>query len=208
MSNKKIAVFTSGNGSNLQALIDAVQAGYITADIRVVVSNRKESLALERAKKHKIEALYVTPVDCRDSKEYFVKLTRFMEERQIDLVCLAGFLLMIQPELVRKYKGRILNIHPALLPGFGGKGMYGHHVHEAVIKSGAKYSGCTVHFVDEEYDHGQIVLQRVVPVHDDDTPDTLAERVLKEEHKAYPDAVKLFVEGKLEIKDRKVIIKT
>jgi len=189
-------------------LIDAVQAGYINANIRVVVSNRKESFALERAKKHKIEALYVTPVDCRDSKEYFTKLIKFMEEREIDLICLAGFLLMIQPELVRKYKGRILNIHPALLPSFGGKGMYGHHVHEAVIKSGAKYSGCTVHFVDEEYDHGQIVLQRVVPVHDDDTPDTLAERVLKEEHKAYPDAVKLFVEGKLEIKDRKVIIKT
>ena len=208
LSNNKIAVFTSGKGSNLQALIDAVQAGYINANIRVVVSNRKESFALERAKKHKIEALYVTPVDCRDSKEYFTKLIKFMEKREIDLICLAGFLLMIQPELVRKYKGRILNIHPALLPGFGGKGMYGHHVHEAVIKSGAKYSGCTVHFVDEEYDHGQIVLQRVVPVHDDDTPDTLAERVLKEEHKAYPDAVKLFVEGKLEIKDRKVIIKT
>ena len=205
MSKIKIAVFAPGGGSNLQAFVDGIESGYIEAGIRVVISNRKEAFALERAKKHNIEALYVTPVDCKDSGEYFNKLSKVMESREIDLICLAGFLLMVYPEFIKKYKGRILNIHPALLPCFGGKGMYGRRVHEAVIQSGAKFSGCTVHFVDEEYDHGPIIIQRVVPVLDNDTPETLAARVLKEEHKAYPEAVKLYVEGKLEIKGRRVI---
>ncbi len=206
MSDIRIAVFAPGGGSNLQALIDAVEAGVIDAEIAVVVSNRKEAYSLERARKHKIEALYVTPVDCRDGSEYFRKLSSEMAERKIGLICLAGFLLRLQPEFIREYKGRIMNIHPALLPGFGGKGMYGHHVHEAVIKSGVKQSGCTVHFVDEEYDHGPIIIQKVVDVHVDDTPETLAGRVLEQEHKAYPEAVKLYVEGRLEMRDGKVII--
>lgn len=207
MSDTRIAVFSPGNGSNLQALIDGVEAGDIAAEIKVVVSNRKDALSLERARKHGIEPLYITPVDCKDAVEYFNKVSKELEARGINLICLAGFLLKISPEFIRKYKGRILNIHPALLPGFGGKGMYGHRVHEAVLESGVKFSGCTVHFVDEEYDRGPIITQRVVQVMDDDTAETLASRVLVEEHKAYKEAVKLYVEGRLEIKGRRVVVK-
>ncbi len=207
LSKIRIAVFAPGGGSNLQALVDAIESGYIDAEIRVVVSNRKEAFALERARKHKIEALYITPVDCKDGKEYFKKISEEIDKREINLICLAGFLLMIQPDFIRKYKERIMNIHPALLPGFGGKGMYGRRVHETVINSGAKYSGCTVHFVDEELDHGPIILQETVSIDTDDTLETLEEKIHKVEHKLYPKAIRLFVEGKLSIEGHKVKIK-
>ena len=204
----KIGVLVSGGGTNLQAIIDSCESGYIPGRVVVVISNRKDAYALERAKKHNIPALFINPKDYRNLDEYSEKIAEELIKKEVDLVCLAGFLLKLSPEFVRKFKNRIMNIHPALLPSFGGPGMYGHHVHEAVIKSGVKITGCTVHFVDEEYDHGPIILQKAVEVKDDDTPEKLAERVLKEEHKIYPEAIKLFAEKKLEIIDGKVVKKT
>lgn len=190
----RIGVLVSGSGTNLQAIIDACQSGYLPAKVVVVISNRKDAYALERAKMHNIEALFVDRKLFPDDTSYSAKLAEEFEVRQVDLVCLAGFLLKLAPNFIQQFKNRILNIHPALLPKFGGEGMYGHNVHEAVLKSGEKVSGCTVHFVDEEYDHGEILLQRTVPVLKDDTPETLAKRILEQEHKLYPDAIKLFIE--------------
>ncbi len=207
MSNIKIGVLASGGGTNLQSIIDACQSNYIPGKVVVVISNRKDAYALERAKNHKIDALFINRKDFATNRDYAEKLVEELEKRKVDLVCLAGFLLLLDSLLVAKYKNRLMNIHPALLPSFGGKGMYGHHVHQAVIDYGCKISGCTVHFVDEKYDHGPIILQRVVPVMDDDTLDSLADRVLKEEHKVYPEAIMLFAKNKLQIRDRKVEIK-
>ncbi len=203
----KIGVLVSGSGTNLQAIIDSCESGYIPGKVVIVISNRKDAYALERAKKHNIPALFINPKEYKNLDEYSEKIADELIKKEVDLVCLAGFLLKLSSGFIKKFKNRIMNIHPALLPSFGGKGMYGHHVHSAVINSGVKISGCTVHFVDEEYDHGQIVLQKAVEVKDDDTPETLAERVLKEEHKIYPEAIKLFAEGKLEIVNRRVIRK-
>ncbi|MFN3966962.1 MAG: phosphoribosylglycinamide formyltransferase [Endomicrobiia bacterium] len=201
----KIGILVSGGGTNLQAIIDSCESGYIPGKVVIVISNKKDAYALERAKKHNIPALFINPKDYKDMDEYSEKLAEELIKREVDLVCLAGFLLKISPGFIKKFENRIMNIHPALLPCFGGPGMYGHHVHEAVIKSGVKISGCTVHFVDEEYDHGPIIIQKAVEVKDDDTPETLAERILKEEHKIYPEAIKLFAEGKLKIVERRVI---
>ncbi|MEW6040718.1 MAG: phosphoribosylglycinamide formyltransferase [Elusimicrobiota bacterium] len=190
----KIAVFVSGNGSNLQALIESVKKGTIKWKIGLVVSNNKDAYALTRAKKNGIETLALDPMD-------FNRAARELKKRKIKLICLAGFLLKLPPQFVRKFKNKIINIHPALLPAFGGKGMYGLNVHRAVLASGQNVSGCTVHFVDEEYDHGKIILQKKVPVLEGDTPETLAKRVLKHEHKIYPLAVKYFCERSVIIKN-------
>jgi len=190
----KIGVLISGGGSNLQAIIDACESGYIPdSRVAVVVSNKKDAYGLVRADKHKIPGIFLDRKEFPSSEEYFNKIADIMAEHDVRLVCLAGFLLMAHKSLIKRFKGRILNIHPALLPKFGGKGMYGHFVHESVIKAGEKESGPTVHFVDEIYDHGEIVLQKKVPVLPGDTPDILAARVLSEEHKVFPEAVKIVV---------------
>ncbi|MFH1783500.1 MAG: phosphoribosylglycinamide formyltransferase [bacterium] len=207
MSKTKIGVLVSGGGTNLQALIDAQEQDMIQGVIVVVISNKSEAFALERAKKHNIKTVYMDSKRYLDKVEYTKALTDELKKHEVELVCLAGFMCILEPYFVQKYQNRAINIHPALLPSFGGKGLYGHHVHEAVIDSGAKFSGCSVHFVDEGCDTGPIILQKVVPVTDDDNPDTLAARVLEEEHKAYPEAVGLFCEGRLEIKGRRVLIK-
>ncbi|MFH1238569.1 MAG: phosphoribosylglycinamide formyltransferase [bacterium] len=207
MKKVKIGVLVSGGGTNLQALIEAREAGKINGEISVVISNRPDAFALERAKKHKIEALFLDPKKYKTRENYSKALTTELKKRGIGLVCLAGFMCILTTYFVKNFKYKCLNIHPALLPSFGGEGMYGHHVHEAVIKSGVKFSGCTVHFVDEGCDTGPIILQRVVPVRDTDTADTLAARILKEEHKAYPEAVRLFCAGKLKIQNKRVLIK-
>ena len=191
----RIGVLVSGGGTNLQAIIDGCESGHIPdSRVAVVISNRKDAYALERAKKHDIRGVYLERKDCESAALYFEAVKKELEKEKVDLVCLAGFLLKLEPNIVRGFKGRIMNIHPALLPKFGGPGMYGHHVHEAVIKAGEKESGCTVHFVDEIYDHGKIALQARVPVMENDTPDELAARILKEEHRIYPEAIKLFFE--------------
>jgi len=204
----RIAVLVSGHGrgTNFQAIIDARERGELPVEIAVLVSTSAETGAVERAKKHGIEVLVLDPKVFPSEQQYFAALARELQQRQVDLVCLAGYMRKVHPDFIAQYPNRIMNIHPALLPAFGGKGMFGIHVHEAVIESGAKFSGATVHFVDAEYDHGPIILQRVVPVEDDDTPETLAARVLREEHQLYPQAIRLFAEKRLKVTGRRVRI--
>lgn len=194
MSGKvKIGVLVSGRGSNLGAIIDACKTGKIPGEVVVVISNRQQAYALERAKIAGIEAMFIDPKEFKNLELYSDRLCAEMQKRNVEIICLAGFLLKLTGKILQVYKNRILNIHPALLPEFGGKGMYGLNVHKAVIASGKKVSGCTVHIVDEEYDHGEIILQRKVAVLPEDTPQTLAERVLKEEHIAYPEAINIII---------------
>ncbi|OGR84050.1 MAG: phosphoribosylglycinamide formyltransferase [Elusimicrobia bacterium RIFCSPHIGHO2_01_FULL_64_10] len=191
-----IGVLISGGGSNLQAIIDAARAPLLErARVAVVISNKAGAYGLERARKAGIDALALDPKDFPSRTDYFSRIISELEDRRVRVVCLAGFLLKLEPNIVARYSGRILNIHPALLPKFGGKGMYGHFVHEAVLRAGEKESGCTVHVVDAEFDHGPVLLQRKVPVLPGDTPETLAERVLKEEHACYPEAIALLLRG-------------
>ena len=206
MNKLKIGVLVSGGGTNLQAIIDACQTNVIRGEVVVVISNRENAYALQRAGKHKIDALYIDRKDFVTNQDYAWRLVEEMEQRDVELICLAGFLLLIDPFFITKYKNRIMNIHPALLPAFGGKGMYGKHVHQAVLEYGCKVSGVTVHFINENYDQGAVILQETVKVLDNDTPETLASRILVEEHKIYPQAIKLFAEKRLDIKDRKVRI--
>jgi len=207
MKKLNLAVLASGGGTNLQAIIDAIEKGELSAEIKIVISNNSKAFALERARKHNIQALHLSHKQFATSEEFDDKLLADLKENQIDMILLAGYMKILSPTIIRTYRNRILNIHPALLPHFGGPGMYGIHVHEAVIKSGAKISGVTVHIVDEIYDHGAIVMQKAVEVKDDDTPKSLAERVLKLEHQTYKETVQLFAEDRIEIKDNRVYVK-
>ena len=191
-----IGVLVSGGGTNLQSLIDACEYGILKgiAKIAVVISNRRDAFGLERAKMHDIPAVFIDPGIFADNKAFCAKTTQELKKRNVELVCLAGFMRMIDPSFIKAFKSKMLNIHPALLPKFGGKGMYGHFVHEAVIKAGEKESGATVHWVDENYDNGPIVLQKRVSVLTDDTPSTLSKRVLEVEHEIYPEAVKMVID--------------
>ena len=194
MKKISIGVLVSGSGSNLQAILDAVGSGALPdAEVAAVISNKPEAFALNRALKAGVPGLFLDPKDFPDRLSYYERVIRELEERGVGLICLAGFLLKLEPNIVRRFKDHILNIHPALLPKFGGKGMYGHFVHEAVIKAGEKESGCTVHWVDDEFDHGAILLQRKVSVLPGDTPETLAARVLEQEHIAFPEALRQVV---------------
>lgn len=200
-----VGVLVSGGGTNLQAIIDAVESGEIPARISVVISNVEGAYALERAKKHGIPGLCI-PHKGKAREEHEKEIIDALERHKAELVVLAGYLRMLTPQIIRHYPNRILNIHPALLPSFGGPGMHGLNVHKAVIDYGCKVSGCTVHLVDEGIDTGPIIVQRCVPVMEDDTPETLAKRVLSEEHKAYVTAVKLFAENQITVSGRRVII--
>ena len=184
MKKLNLIVIASGGGTNLQAIIDNIEAGKLSARIKAVISNNSKSGALERARNHNIPAIHLSHKQFATPEEFDLKLLSILKENDTDMVVLAGYMKMLSPVIIREYKNRIINIHPALLPSFGGPGMYGIHVHEAVIKAGVKVSGVTVHLVDEIYDHGAIVIQKTVPVMDDDTPESLAERVLKVEHQA------------------------
>lgn len=196
-----IAVLVSGRGSNLQAIIDNVENGYIKgANISVVISSKAEAYALERARKHGINAVFLDP-KCYNKSEYDREIIKLLEEHDISLILLAGYFRILGSEIIKTYRNRILNIHPSLLPSF--KGL---HAQRQAFEYGVKVAGCTMHFVDEGLDSGPIILQSCVPVLSDDTEDTLTERILEQEHIIYPEAVKLFVEGKLKIQDRVVII--
>lgn len=187
---KKIGVLVSGSGSNLQAILEAARSGKINhGEVAVVVSSHPGVKALDRAKSFGVAALVVDPKLFKDRPSHAQELVRVLDSHKVDLVCLAGYILKLEPEFVKHFRNRILNVHPALLPKFGGKGMYGIHVHKAVLSAGEKESGVTVHWVDEEYDHGPHILQRRVPVEPNDTPETLAARVLALEHKVYPEAI-------------------
>jgi phosphoribosylglycinamide formyltransferase 1 len=199
-----LAVLLSGNGKTLQNLIDKIGDKTLNAKIQIVISSSSDAYGLKRAKKENIPATVVRYSDYNTSEIFSNAIIKKIEEYPIDLIILAGFMHLFR--IPDKYSGKVMNIHPGLIPSFCGKGYYGHHVHEAVIESGVKVSGCTVHFVDNEYDHGPIIIQRTTPVHEGDTPDTLAENVFKEECIAYPYAINLFAEGRLKINGRRVKI--
>ncbi len=200
----KIAVFASGGGSNFQALIDKKEEGKLHVDIAVLIGNNSAARAFERARKHNITTLHIAPSHFKNDTIYTERLLHELESREIELIVLAGYMKMIPLEVIKKYHNRIVNIHPALLPAFGGKGMYGKRVHQAVLDYGAKVSGVTVHFVDEVYDHGSIILQETVKVEDDDDADSLAQRVLVLEHANYWRAVEAITMGKITIKGRRI----
>lgn len=194
----KIACLASGGGTNLQAIIDNIESGRLDARIVAVISNVPGAGALERAQKRGIPWFVVNNKDYPTRELFDRELSAIIDRQEAKLICLCGFLRIFSPFFIDHYPNRIINIHPALLPSFGGKGFYGHKVHEAVLASGEKVSGCTVHFVDKEVDHGLIILQRTVPVLPEDTPNTLADRVLKEEHIAYSQAISMIARGEIE----------
>jgi len=199
----KIAVLVSGGGTDLQSVIDAVENKYIDCKIEMVIGSRDNIYALERAKKHNIDTFVVSRKEYgEESSNKILELTK----GKVDLIVLAGFLAILDGEILKEFDNRIINIHPSLIPSFCGPGMYGLKVHEAVIKSGVKFSGCTVHFVNSEVDGGAILLQEVVPVYFEDDAETLQKRILEKEHVILPKAIKLISEGKVEIIDGKARI--
>ena len=201
-----LGVLCSGGGTNLQAILDNCAAGRLAAEVAVVVADVACG-GLERARRAGVPAVHI---DRRDRARYPTReaydeaVLAALQHHRVDLVCHAGYLRIMTPELAEAFAGRMLNVHPALLPSFGGVGMWGHHVHEAVLSYGCKVSGCTVHFVTAEPDAGPVVLQRAVPVAEDDTPETLAARILPHEHALYSEAIQLFAEGRLRIEGRRV----
>lgn len=203
----RLGILASGRGSNFEAILRAIESGRLSAEARVLISNRKSAGALDVAARHGVPAAALTRKDFDSDEAFDREILRLFQKHGVDFVVLAGYLRLLTPVLVREFPNRILNIHPALLPSFGGKGMYGHHVHEAVLAHGCKVSGVTVHLVNEQYDAGPIVLQRCVPVKEGDTPDTLAARVLVEEHRALPEALQLFAEERISVEGRRVHVR-
>lgn len=200
----KLGVLASGRGTDFQSLIDAQKQRFFDAEIVVLISNNPDAYAIERAKQNGIPA-YVIPHKGKKREEHEREITAVLEKHGVELVVLAGYTRTLTKFFVERWRNKIINIHPALLPMFGGKGYYGMKVHEAVLASGMKVSGCTVHFVTEEIDRGPIILQKCVEVKEDDTPETLAARVLEKEHEILPLAVKLIAEGRVKIIDGKKV---
>lgn len=199
-----LAILISGSGTTLQNLIDKINDKTLNANIQIVISSAPDTYGVKRADQNNIPVSIVQRKGFNNSEIFSNTIINEIEKYSVDLIILAGFLHLFK--IPDKYTGKAMNIHPGLIPSFCGKGYYGHHVHEAVIESGVKVSGCTVHFVDNEYDCGPIIIQRVVQVHEDDSPETLAQRVFKEECIAYPEAINLFAEGRLKIEERKARI--
>jgi phosphoribosylglycinamide formyltransferase 1 len=200
----RLAVFLSASGTTLQNLLDRIAEGSLSAQVVLVVSNNTDAYGLVRAERAGVRTAVVERKAYPSREEFSRELFDLCREARADLVCLAGFLQLIA--IPTDFEGRVLNIHPALIPAFCGKGYYGHRVHEAVLNYGVKLTGCTVHFVDNQYDHGAIILQRPVRVHDGDTVEMLAARVFKQECEAYPEAIRLFAEKRLRIEGRWVRI--
>ena len=205
----KVAVLVSGGGTNLQAILDAIDSGKITnTEIRVVISNNEGAYALERAKNYGTEGLLLSPKSFETREEFNQKLLEALKEREIDLVVLEGYLVVVPPCVIQEYENRIINIHPSLIPSFCGKGCYGLHVHEKALERGVKVSGATVHFVDGGTDTGPIILQKAVEVHEGDTPKALQQRVMEEaEWVIMPRAIDLIANGKVTVEDGHVKIK-
>lgn len=204
----KIVVMVSGGGTNLQAIIDSVKNGQITnAEIAGVISNNKNAYALERARENNIPARYISPKDYDSREEFNEKLLEAVDALSPDLVVLAGFLVVIPPAMIERYRNRMINIHPSLIPSFCGKGYYGLKVHEAALARGVKVVGATVHFVDEGTDTGPIILQKAVEVQQGDTPEVLQRRVMEQaEWKILPKAIDLIANGKVRVDDHKTTI--
>ena len=194
---KKIAVFASGGGSNFKSIQKNIELGNIRAQIKLLISNNVSSGALKYAKEKKIDTFIINKTRFPNSERGENLLLKKLKMEKIDLICLAGYMKLVSKSIVKEYKDCILNIHPALLPNFGGKGFFGMNVHEAVIDSGAKESGVTIHFVNEKYDKGQIIAQEKIIIKSDYTPELLAREILKIEHVLYPKIIKAFCEDKL-----------
>ena len=201
VSKLRIAVLVSGRGSNLQSIIDAIEGGELEAEIALVVSNRECAYGLARAKKQRIPTLFVDPKRFATRQEYEAKIVAALKKERVELVSLAGYMLLVTPYFVNQFRNRIMNIHPALLPSFPGE-----KAQKQALDYGVKVTGVTVHFVDEGCDTGPVILQEAVRVKDDDTEETLAARILEKEHQIYPKAISLFAEGRLEVEGRKVRI--
>lgn len=198
----KLGVLASGRGSNFQAIIDAVEKGFLQAEIVLLITDNEAAFAADRAKKHKINHLYINPKEFSTKEAFFEKIVDELKKKKVELVILAGFMRIVRKPLLDAFPKRIMNIHPSLLPAFPGL-----HGQKQAIDYGARISGCTVHFVDEGTDTGPIIIQAAVPVSPDDTEDSLSGKILELEHKIFPEAIKLFSEERLEVRGRKVIIK-
>jgi len=202
MSILRIGVLASGRGSNFQSIIDEIESKRLNAEIALLITDNPKAFSIERAKKHGIEYLVIRPKEFRSKDTFFMKIVEELKKRDVSLVVLAGFMRIVEKPLIDAFPNRIMNIHPALLPTFPGL-----HGQRQTLEYGVKISGCTVHFVDEGVDTGPIIIQAAVPVYQDDTEETLSERILIYEHKIYPEAIRLFSEGRIEIEGRKVRIK-
>ena len=191
-----------GRGTNLQAILDGCSSGQIPGGVALVIGVRADAPALDRARTAGVPVAVISPKRFEgDDSAYGAALLDSLLEYKVKLICLAGYMRILPTAVVAAYRNRILNIHAALLPLFGGKGMYGEHVHRAVLESGMKVSGCTVHLVDERYDSGPILIQRAVPILSDDTPESLAAKILPEEHKAYVEAIRLFAQDRVRVEN-------
>lgn len=197
MGKLHLGFLASRGGSNLQAIIDAIKEGRLDAVPCVVISNNSNAFALERARREGIPCYHISSKHYPDENELDEAILQTMLKHNVDIVVLAGYMKKVGNKLLQHFKNRVLNIHPALLPKYGGKGMYGEFVHKAVLEAGEKESGCTVHLVDEIYDHGRILGQSVVPVYPDDTVESLAARVLEQEHKLYPRVLQQIASGEI-----------
>lgn len=200
----RLAVLLSGSGSTLQNFLDRIADGSLPAEVVVVIASRSDAGGLDRARRAGVPAVAVARKEFPDVDRFNDALHQEMDRHAFDLIVLAGFLSPLQ--LRGRYTGRVLNVHPALIPAFSGKGFYGERVHRAVLEAGVKVTGCTVHFADDAYDHGPIILQGTVPVLDDDTPESLAARVQELERSLYPEAIRLFAAERLQIDGRRVRI--
>jgi phosphoribosylglycinamide formyltransferase-1 len=196
-----LGVLVSGSGSNLQSIIDNIENGKLDASIGVVISNVSDAYALERAKKHNIGTAVIDHSNFSSREEFDSGVADILISHSVDLIIMAGFMRILSPLFLKTFPGRIMNIHPALLPSFQGL-----HSQERAFNYGVKFTGCTVHFADEGVDTGPIIIQAVVPIYDNDTADTVQQRILKEEHRIYPQAIQFYAEGRIKIQDRKVII--
>ena len=198
----RIGVLASGRGSNLQAIIDSIEGGQLDCRLMVVVSDRQDAQALERAKKHGAEAVFLDPKGYGTREAFDQAVLGVLAQHRVELVCLAGYMRVLSPQFVRALPGQIMNIHPALLPAFPGL-----HAQRQALRHGVKVSGATVHFVDEGVDTGPIICQAAVPVREDDTEETLSARILEHEHRLYPRAIRLYAEGRLSIRGRRVLVR-
>ena len=199
----KLAVLVSGRGSNLQAIIDSIEKNNMAAEISLILSNVPDAYALQRAKKHGLESIFLNPKNFSSRDDYEKQMIELLQTKSIDLVCLAGFMRILGKKFIEAFSGKIINIHPSLLPAFPGL-----NVQEKALEHGAKFSGCTVHFVNEEVDGGAIILQAIVPILDEDDVKSLSDRILEQEHIIYPEAIRLIIEDKLKFYGRRVIRKT
>ena len=199
----KLAVLVSGRGSNLQAIIDSIEKNNLAAEISLILSNVPDAYALKRGKKHGLESVFLNPKNFSSRDDYEKKMIELLQTKSIDLVCLAGFMRILGKKFIEAFSGKIINIHPSLLPAFPGL-----NVQEKALEHGAKFSGCTVHFVNEEVDGGAIILQAIVPILDEDDVKSLSDRILEQEHIIYPEAIRLIIEDNLEFYGRRVIRKT